>query len=93
MVRNLPARQETWVQSLGQEDPLERGMVTHPSVLAAESHGQRSLVGYRPWRCKESNMTERRTTEMNLFTEQKQTHRHRKETYGNQRGKVGGRDK
>ena len=34
MVRNLPARWETRVQSLGQEDPLEKGMVTHPSVLA-----------------------------------------------------------
>ena len=34
MVKNLPAGQETWVQSLYQEDPLERGMATHPSVLA-----------------------------------------------------------
>ena len=34
MVRNLPARWETRVQSLGWEDPLEKGMVTHPSVLA-----------------------------------------------------------
>ena len=32
MVKNLPAMQETWVRSLGQEDPLERGMATHPSV-------------------------------------------------------------
>ena len=30
----LPAMQETWVQSLGQEDPLEGGMVTHSSILA-----------------------------------------------------------
>ena len=34
MVKNLPAVQETWVQSLGQEDPLEKGMATHSSVLA-----------------------------------------------------------
>ena len=34
LVRNLPAMQETWVQSLGQEDPLEEGMATHSSVLA-----------------------------------------------------------
>ena len=34
MVRNLPAVQETWVQSLGQEDPLEKGMATHSSILA-----------------------------------------------------------
>ena len=33
-VKNLPAMQETWVQSLGQEDPLEKGMATHSSILA-----------------------------------------------------------
>ena len=33
MVTNPPAMRETWVQSLGQEDPLEEGMATHPSVL------------------------------------------------------------
>ena len=33
-VKNLPARQETQAQSLGQEDPLEKGMATHSSVLA-----------------------------------------------------------
>ena len=34
MVKNLPAKQETRVQSLGQEDPLEEGMATHSSILA-----------------------------------------------------------
>ena len=34
MVKNLPAMQETWVQSLGWEDPLEKGMATHSSILA-----------------------------------------------------------
>ena len=34
MVENLPAVQETWVQSLGQEYPLEKGMATHSSILA-----------------------------------------------------------
>ena len=34
MVNNLPATQETWVLSLGQEDPLEKGMATHSSILA-----------------------------------------------------------
>ena len=34
MVRNLPAMQKTWVQSLGQEDPLEKGMATHSSIVA-----------------------------------------------------------
>ena len=34
MVKNLPAMQEAWVRSLGWEDPLEKGMVTHSSILA-----------------------------------------------------------
>ena len=36
IVKNLPAVQETWVRSLGREDPLEKGMVTHSSILAWE---------------------------------------------------------
>ena len=35
-VKNLPAIQETWVQSLGQEDPLEKEVATHSSILAWE---------------------------------------------------------
>ena len=34
MVKNAPAMQETWVQSLGWEDPLEKGMATHSNILA-----------------------------------------------------------
>ena len=34
IVKNLPAMQETWVQFLGQEDPLEKGMTIHSSILA-----------------------------------------------------------
>ena len=34
MVKNLPAIQETWVQSLSKEDPLEKGMTTHSNILA-----------------------------------------------------------
>ena len=34
MVKNPPAMQETWVRSLGREDPLEEGMATHSSILA-----------------------------------------------------------
>ena len=59
MVKNLPVVQETWVQSLGQEGSLEKEMVTHSSILAGESHGWRTLVGYSPRRGKESDMTER----------------------------------
>ena len=47
------------VQTLGQKDPLEEGMATHSSILAGESHGQRSLEGYSPRGHKESDMTER----------------------------------
>ena len=50
--------QETWVQSLGQEDPLEQGVASHYCILAWESHGQRSLAGYDPWGPKESDTTE-----------------------------------
>ena len=44
MVKSLSVMQETWVQSLGQEDPLEKEMATHSSILAWEFHGQRSLA-------------------------------------------------
>ena len=44
--------QEMWFQSLGQEDPLEKEMATYSSIFAWEIHGQRSLAGYSPWRCK-----------------------------------------
>ena len=43
---------------LGQGRPLEKGMATHSSILAWRIHGQRSLVGYSPWDCKELDMTE-----------------------------------
>ena len=50
MVMNLPAMQETWVQSLGQEDLLEEGMATHSSILAWRIlWTERSLVGPSPW--------------------------------------------
>ena len=49
--------QEKQVQYLGREDAPEKEMVTHSSILAWESHGQRSLVGYSPLGCKELNLT------------------------------------
>ena len=49
-IKTLPKMQETWVQSLGGEDPLEKGIATHSSILAwREPHGQRSLAVYIPW--------------------------------------------
>ena len=57
-VKNLPANQETQVQSLGREDPLEKEMATTPVFLPGKSHGQRRLVGYSPWGGKESDTSE-----------------------------------
>ena len=54
---NLPAMQETQVRSLGEEDPLEKGMATHSSILAGESCGQRSLAGYSLWGRRGSDLT------------------------------------
>ena len=45
--------QESWVRSLGWEDPLEEGWQRTPVCLSGEFYGQRSLVGYSPWGCKE----------------------------------------
>jgi len=56
VVKNPPARQETRVQSLGQKDPLEKGMTIPSIILPGEFHGQRSLAGYSPWGHKESDM-------------------------------------
>ena len=53
MIKNLPAVQETWVQSLGQEYPGE--------FLPGEFHGQRNLAGYSPLCHKELDTTERLT--------------------------------
>ena len=66
----MPGVREIQVQSLGQEDPLEKEMATHSSTLAwkipwrenpleGESLGGRSLVGYSPWGHKELGTTER----------------------------------
>ena len=52
VVKNPPVLQElqeTQIQSLGWEDPLEEDMATHSIFLPGESHGQRTLVGYSPY--------------------------------------------
>ena len=50
--------QEIQVRSLGQEDPLKKGMATHSSILAWEIPWTEELAGYSPWGCKESNTNE-----------------------------------
>ena len=53
MVKNLPTMQETWAQSLGQKDPMEKGMTTHSGVLVwripwtEEPGGLQSMVSQR----------------------------------------------
>ena len=70
LVKNLPAMQETSVQFLGQEDPLDKGMATHSSILAWEiPWTERSLAGGSSWSHKESDTTERLSTaQYILFT-------------------------
>ena len=50
---------ETRVRSLGWEDPLEKEMVTHSSILVSKISWTGNLVGYSPWGLKVSDMTER----------------------------------
>ena len=65
-VKNLPAVQETWVRSLGQEDPLEKGIATHSSTLAWRIPWTESLADYGPWGHKESDMTEQLTLSLHF---------------------------
>ena len=51
---------ETWVQSLGQEDSLQKGMAAHSSILAWRIQWN-SMVGYSPWDGKESDMAKQLT--------------------------------
>ena len=55
MVKNPPSMQETQVQSLSHEDPLEKRMALTTVSLPGGSQGQKSLVGYSPWGCKDSD--------------------------------------
>ena len=58
MVKNLPAVQETQVRSLGQEDPLEKAMATHSSILAWRIPGTEEPGGLWSMGCKELDRTE-----------------------------------
>ena len=52
LVKNLPTMQETQVQSLAREDPLEKEMATHSSILAWRIPWTEELCGYSPWGCR-----------------------------------------
>ena len=60
VVMNLPALWETWVRSLGLEDPLEESMATHSNILAGRIAMDRGacLVDYSPWGSNESDTTD-----------------------------------
>ena len=61
-LKNLPAMQETWVQSLGWEDPLGEEMATHSSILAWRiPWAEEPTMSYSPWGHKESDTTEQLT--------------------------------
>ena len=66
LVKNPPTVQETWVRSVGWEDPLEEGMATHskntPVFLPGESPWTEEPGGYSPWGRNESDMTEQLST-------------------------------
>ena len=68
VVKNPPANEETWVQSLGREDPQRREWQLNPAFLPGKSHGQRSLAGYSPRGCKESDTSEQLSTSNALNT-------------------------
>ena len=58
MVKNLPAMQETWVQFLGWEDPLEEGMATNSNILTRRTSMDRGPGGLQSMGHKELDMTE-----------------------------------
>ena len=58
MVKDLPAMQETQVQSLDGKTPWRREWQPTPVFFPGEFHGQKSLGDYSPWGCKDSDMTE-----------------------------------
>ena len=68
-VKRLPTMRETWVQSLGWEDLLEKEMQPTPVFWPGKSHGRRNLVGYNPWGRKELDTTEHFHFPMDLNNE------------------------
>ena len=67
MVEHLPAMQETWVLSLSQEDPLEKEMATHSSIIAWKIPWMEEPGSYSPWGCQELDRTEQLTLSLSAF--------------------------
>ena len=65
--QNLPATQETQVQSLGQEDPLEKGMAIHSSILAWRTPWTQEPGGLQSWDLKGSATTEQLTLSLSGY--------------------------
>ena len=85
-VKRLPAVQETWIRSLGQEDPpWRRKWQPTPVLLPGKSHRQRSLVDYSPWDHKESDTTERLHFHFHLRSYLNLILKERMELYGHKR--------
>ena len=72
MVKNLPTMWETWVQSLGWEDPWRRECLPTPVFLPGDFHGQSKLAGCSPWGLKELDSTE--CLSVNLMCMSRTTH-------------------
>ena len=88
MEKNLPAMRETGIQSLGWEDPLQKGMATHSSILAwripwTEEPGRL----HSPWGHKESDTTEQLIHTHTYTHTHTHTHTHRAYTASHKRGK------
>ena len=67
-VKYPPVMWETWLQSLSWEDSLEEGMATHSNILAWRISMDKGVwMGYSPWGCKESDMTERLSMHPRLY--------------------------
>ena len=67
MVKNPPAMWETWVQSLGWEELLEKGVATHSSILAWRIPWTEEPGKLHPWGHKESDKTERLSLQFSLI--------------------------
>ena len=71
MVKSLPALWETWVRSLGQEDPLGKEMATHSSILVRTIPWTEEPGRLQSWGLKESDMTEQLTLSIGYYLAKK----------------------